>query len=101
MERGYTTEAEMLEVFNSVLDDAIENAEVFVAHAGGCFWGAGATERAAIRRAQASHRETSGVTLPAAWIELSKITGAHAFNIIEKARLRGWGSIGIPDVCER
>ena len=101
MERGYTTEAEMLEVFNSVLDDAIEDAEVFVAHAGGYFWGAGATERAAIRRAQAGHKETSGETLPSSWIELSKLTGPRAFNIIEKARLRGWGSISESDVYER
>ena len=101
MERGYTTESEVLEVFNCMLDDAIENAEVFVAHAGGNFWGAGATERAAIRRAQAGHRETSGETLPAAWIELSKITGDQAFDIIEKARVRGWSSIDESDVYER
>lgn len=101
MERGYISETEQLEVFNSILSDAIENAEVFVAHAGGYFWGAGATERAAIRRAQAGHRETSGETLPAAWIELSKITGSQAFDIIEKARLHGWGSIGDKDIYER
>lgn len=101
MEQGYSTESEALEVFNSILSDAIENAEVFVAHAGGYFWGAGATERAAVRRAQAGHRETSGETLPAAWIEVSKLTGPQAFDIIEKARLRGWGSISEADVYER
>ena len=100
-EHGYSTEQYELAVFSSILDDAIENAEVFVAHAGGCFWGAGATERAAVRRAQAGHRETSGETLPAARIELSRLTGAQAFNILEKARLRGWNSIDMSDVYER
>lgn len=101
MERGYTTERESLEAFGHILDEAVDSAVVFVAHAGGYFWGAGATERAAIRRAQAGHRETCGDTLPAAWIELSEITGPQAFGIIEKARLRGWSSINERDVYER
>ena len=100
MERGYRSERESLEVFGSALDDAIENAEVFVAHAGGNFWGAGATPRAAIRRAQAGHRETCGETLPAANIELSEISGAMAFNILEKARVNGWNSINEFDIYE-
>ena len=101
MEHGYSSERDALEVFGSVLEDAIENAVVFVAHAGGCFWGAGATDRAAIRRAQAGHRETCGDTLRAANIELSELTGVMAFNIIEKARVRGWDSIGASDIYER
>ena len=101
MERGYISEQEVTAVFESILDDALENAVVFVAHAGDCFWGAGATERAAIRRAQAGHRETCGDTLPAANIELSELNGVMAFNILEKARTRGWGSIGENDVYER
>lgn len=101
MGHGYRSEREALEVFNSILDEAIGSSVVFVAHAGGCFWGAGATERAAIRRAQAGHRETCGETLPAADIELSELNGAMAFNIIEKARVHGWNSIGMSDIYER
>lgn len=101
MENGYMTEREGLKAFEYALEEAVDSAVVFVAHAGGCFWGAGATERAAIRRAQAGHRETSGETLPAANIELSKLDGARAFNIIEKARFHGWNSIGMSDIYER
>lgn len=95
------TERESLKAFEYALEEAVDSAVVYVAHAGGCFWGAGATERAAIRRAQAAHRDTSGETLPSAWIELSEIKGSRAFDIIEKARLRGWGSIGDKDIYER
>ena len=48
-----------------------------------------------------SYWEACGETLPAANIELSELNGVMAFNILEKARTRGWGSIGENDVHER
>lgn len=72
---------------------------VFLAYAGGCFWGAGATERAAVRRAQLNHLHTSGETLQAADIETREVDGAVALSIVEKSSESGWASIYTADAC--
>lgn len=101
MENGYTTERESLKEFEQILEDEIESAIIFAAYAGGYFWGAGASEKAAIKRAQAGNREASGETLKAVDIEVREVRGAVAFNAIEKARLRGWAALDVLDVIER